>query len=92
MIKCECLTPKLHPVIQFHSIHITGRVCWYVLSFSDFIRFDYRGGILLDSRELSTKPQPGEAMWSSPLKPHTLRNLGQEYLRVIAVELKGDKS
>jgi mannose-6-phosphate isomerase-like protein (cupin superfamily) len=66
--------------------------CWpsvmYVLSFSDFIRYDDHGGILLDSRELSTKPRPGEAMWSAPLQPHTLRNIGSDDLHVISVELK----
>jgi len=70
--------------------------CWpsvmYVLSFSDFIRYDESGGVLVDSRNLSKKPAPGEAMWSPPLEPHTLHNIGTEDLRVISVELKSDPS
>jgi quercetin dioxygenase-like cupin family protein len=68
--------------------------CWpgvmYVLSFSDFVRYDEQGNVLLDSRQLAAKPQPGEAMWSPPLPPHSLKNVGSSDLRVITVELKGD--
>ncbi len=62
----------------------------YVMSFSDFVRYDADGNILLDSRTLDSKPKPGEAMWSPPLGPHTLENVGTGELRVITVELKGD--
>jgi predicted metal-dependent enzyme (double-stranded beta helix superfamily) len=61
----------------------------YVLSFSDFIRYDDQGRVLLDSQTLSSKPQLGEVMWSSPLEPHTLNNTGSADLQVISVELKG---
>lgn len=60
----------------------------YVMSFSDFIRYDEGGQVLLDSNTLSSKPHPGEVMWSSPLQPHTLKNTGSADLRVITVELK----
>ncbi len=60
----------------------------YVLSFSEFVRYDEQGKVLLDSRELSKKPQPGEAMWSAPLPPHSLKNVGPSDLRMITVELK----
>jgi hypothetical protein len=46
----------------------------YVMSFSDFIRCDHQGRILLDSQNLSSKPQPGEVMWSSPLETNSLKN------------------
>lgn len=60
----------------------------YVMSFSDFIRYDDKGGVLVDSRTLPSKPNAGEVMWSSPLEPHTLKNVGSTDLRVISVELK----
>jgi len=60
----------------------------YVMSFSDFVRYDDQGGVLLDSRTLSSKPNAGEVMWSPPLEPHTLKNIGSADLRVISVELK----
>ncbi len=59
----------------------------YVLSWSDFIRYDPQGNVLLDSRGM-TVPAPGEAIWSGPLPPHCVENIGDRPLHVIAVELK----
>ncbi|WP_348261921.1 hypothetical protein P8935_19220 [Telmatobacter sp. DSM 110680] len=65
--------------------------CWagtlYVLSWSDFVRRDGNGMVILDSRIMSAV-LPGTALWSAPLPPHTLENVGNAELRVIAVELK----
>jgi hypothetical protein len=60
----------------------------YVLSWSDFVRYDAEGKILLDSRTLGEKPKVGAALWSEPLAPHCAENVGERELRVIAVELK----
>jgi mannose-6-phosphate isomerase-like protein (cupin superfamily) len=57
-------------------------VCW-----SHFVRRDGEGAILADSR-LGEKPAEGIAVWSGPLAPHTLENVGESELRVISVELK----
>jgi hypothetical protein len=64
----------------------------YVLNFSDFIRYDEHGNVLLDSRSLPKKPEPRGALWSAPLPPHSLTNVGESDLRVISVELKEDVS
>jgi hypothetical protein len=60
----------------------------YVLSWSDFIRYDADGKALLDSRTLSSSPKEGTTLWSAALGPHSARNVGNQELRVIAVELK----
>lgn len=60
----------------------------YVMSYSDFVRYDEEGNVMLDSRTLEKKPQVGEAMWSPPLPLHSLENVGDKDLRVITVELK----
>ena len=60
----------------------------YLFSWSDFIRRDAEGAILLDSHNLLQQPQPGAAFWGSALAPHTLENVGRSDLRVITVELK----
>jgi len=60
----------------------------YVLSWSDFVRRDPGGAVLLDSRTLPARPSPGEALWAPPLVPHYVENIGDTELRVIAVELK----
>lgn len=59
----------------------------YILSWSDFVRRDAQGRVVVDSRLLGTRPQ-GNALWSGPLPPHTLENVGESELRAISVELK----
>lgn len=60
----------------------------YFVSWSDFIRYDAAGNVMADSRSLEKIPAPGTAMWSGPLLPHTLRNIGNNDLHVISVEIK----
>lgn len=59
----------------------------YIVSWSDCVRRDANGAITMDSRG-SAAPTPGIALWSDPLPPHTLENVGESELRVIAVEQK----
>ena len=60
----------------------------YFLSWSDFIRYDEVGNILVNSKALSLNYSPGTALWSTPLGPHSLKNTGANNLHVICVELK----
>ena len=60
----------------------------YVISTSDFVRYDPEGNVLLDSRTLPRRMSPGEVVWTGPLVPHSLHNIGESELRVIAVEIK----
>jgi len=59
----------------------------YLLSWSDFVRRDGEGNIVVDSRRISRTVQ-GSAVWSEPLAAHTLENVGEAELRVISVEVK----
>jgi hypothetical protein len=60
----------------------------YVLSWSDFIRYDDAGNIMFDSRSLPAPPAAGAALWSEPLTPHALKNIGDTNLHIISVEIK----
>jgi hypothetical protein len=60
----------------------------YVLSSADFVRRDGEGVVLLDTRSTGRPPEPSTALWSEPLPPHSLENVGDTELRVIMVELK----
>jgi quercetin dioxygenase-like cupin family protein len=60
----------------------------YVLSWSDFLRRDEAGNILIDSRTMNPRPAPGEALWLPPLMPHTIENIGDADLHIVAVEVK----
>lgn len=62
--------------------------CLYIISWSDFIRYDADGNILLDSKNLPGTLLPSSAVWSEPLGPHALKNTGDKNLHVIAVEIK----
>ena len=59
----------------------------YVLGWSDFVRMDGDGNVLVDSRTREA-PAPGQALWLPPLEPHCVENVGQGVLHIIAVELK----
>ena len=63
----------------------------YVLSWSDFVRYDPDGRVLLDSRTLATKPPAGSALWSGPIGPHSVENVGQRELHILAVEIKASQ-
>ena len=60
----------------------------YVLSWSDFLRYDAEGTIMVDSRNLPEVPAPSSAIWSAPLKPHALKNIGDKDIHIISVEIK----
>ena len=63
------------------------RTSLYIVSWSDFVRRDGAGATVGDSR-IAGKIPPESALWSGPLPPHTLENVGACELRAISVELK----
>ena len=66
---------------QWPSVH-------YVLSWSDFLRYDANDIVLFDSRSMAVKPEVGTALPGPPLPLHSLLNIGDADLHVISVELK----
>ena len=60
----------------------------YVLSWSDFVRYDPQGTVLVDSRTLAATPAVGTAIWADPIGPHYVENVGRAELRIVAVETK----
>jgi hypothetical protein len=62
----------------------------YIMSWSDFVRRDAQGKVVADSRAGGKLPE-ANALWSGPLAPHTLENVGASDLRVISVEVKQKK-
>jgi hypothetical protein len=60
----------------------------YVFSWSDFIRRDATGTVLVDSRLGGGADSPPTVMWSAALPPHSLENVGSTEIRLISVELK----
>lgn len=64
----------------------------HVLGWSDFVRRDADGNVLVDSRTLTAPPVAGATLWSPALGPHSAENVGDRELHVLAVELKGGGS
>ena len=60
----------------------------YVMSWSDFVRRDEAGKVMVDSRDWERTPRIGEALWLPPLPAHSIENVGTTDLHLIAVELK----
>ena len=59
-----------------------------VLSTTDFVRRDGHGATIFDTRAGGQQPGEGETLWSEPLPPHSIENVGAHELRVFMVELK----
>jgi hypothetical protein len=57
----------------------------HVLSWSDILRRDETGTVVLDSRGAAAPPS---IMWSAPLTAHTLENVGSAVIHIISIELK----
>jgi len=60
---------------------------YHVLSWSDFVRRDADGEVLVDTRQ-GTGGDPPTALWAAPLPPHSLENVGTEAIHLVSVELK----
>lgn len=60
----------------------------HVVSWSDFVRRDAAGGVLVDSRKAGLTAVPGAVLWGDPLGPHSLENVGTALLHILSVELK----
>ncbi len=60
----------------------------YLVSIADFVRRDGDGEVVVDSRALNLPNQRPLVLWSEPLAPHTLENVGDDLIHAIVVELK----
>ncbi len=60
----------------------------YILGTSNFVRKDASGEVIFDSRVASSSPETGTAVWSGPLEPHFVTNVGDSEIRVISVVIK----
>jgi hypothetical protein len=61
---------------------------YHVLSWSDFVRRDAEGEVLFDSRTQPPVPAVPFVLWSGPLPPHTVENVGPEAIHILSVEIK----
>ena len=66
--------------------------CWlcvyHIMSWSDFIRYDDRGNVMLDSHQVEALATPPQVLWSEALPPHALENIDPQEIYLVSVELK----
>ena len=60
----------------------------HLLSWSEIVRRDASGNVLMDSRTNSLKPLADAVTWSPSLALHTLENVGPTIFRAITTEIK----
>ncbi|RTL57573.1 MAG: hypothetical protein EKK37_16190 [Sphingobacteriales bacterium] len=60
----------------------------YILSWSNFIRYDAARNVMVDSKALGLNFSSGTALWTGALTPHSLKNVGDTDLHVLSVEIK----
>lgn len=78
-----CISPGETTPVHTHQWPST----LFILSFSHFVRYDSKGNIGMDSRNWAALPHAETALWSGPLAPHALQNVGERDLRIISVEV-----
>ena len=61
---------------------------YHVISWSAFVRRDDKGLVLLDTRAAGVAAAAGAVLWSEPLAPHSVENVGNELLHILSVEIK----
>lgn len=67
--------------------------CWpsilYVVACDHVVRRNADGEVLLDSRAGGgAAAEVGSAIWTGPMEPHTVENVGGSEIRLLNVELK----
>lgn len=60
----------------------------YVLSWSDFVRRDETGSVMVDTRLTAYAANPPQVLWGEPLPAHSLENVGASVLHIISIEQK----
>jgi hypothetical protein len=73
-------------VVPLHTHRYPGVA--YLISWSEFIRRDHDGNVLVDSRLMGNRPSIPGVQWLDPLPPHTVENVGQSDISILIVELK----
>jgi len=60
----------------------------YIISWSDFVRYDEHRNVIMDSSRMTNTPVPSTAVPAAPIPPHSMRNVGTRNIHVILTEFK----
>jgi hypothetical protein len=61
----------------------------FLSSWSEFVRRDPQGNVLLDTRTTAEASKLNTPIWLEPLPPHSVENVGGAEINNVQVEIKG---
>lgn len=73
-------------IVPVHTHRWPSVIC--MLTGTYFVRRDGQGNVELDTRKAGAPPKLPVTIWSGPLPPHSVENVGEEEIRLFSVELK----
>jgi hypothetical protein len=66
--------------------------CWpsvqLIVSWSDLVRRDHLGELMLDTRTVSESPKLNTPLWHPALPPHSVENVGVAEIHALQIEIK----
>jgi quercetin dioxygenase-like cupin family protein len=65
---------------------------YYITSWSQFLRTDDKGWVIVGSRKVESLAEPPTVLWSEALPPHALQNVGDADIRLVSVEPKASNT
>jgi len=77
-------------IVPLHTHRWPGVL--FITAWSDLLRRDGQGNVLLDTRQLPDKPCLNVPIWQEPLPPHTVENVGSAEFNAVQVEMKDDRA
>jgi hypothetical protein len=70
--------------------------CWpsvqLIVSWSDLVRRDHLGKVMLDTRTVSESPKLNTPLWHPALAPHSVENVGGAEIHALQIEIKSGPS
>jgi hypothetical protein len=79
-----CILPG--QIVPVHTHRWPGVL--FITAWSDLIRRDPEGNVLLDTRQVAEKPSLDLPLWQEPLPPHAVENVGGAEFNAVQVEMK----
>jgi hypothetical protein len=66
--------------------------CWpsvqLIVSWSNLVRRDHLGNVMLDTRTVSESPKLNTPLWHRALAPHSVENVGGAEIHALQIEIK----
>ena len=64
----------------------------FIVSWSDLVRRDHLGELMLDTRTVSESPKLNTPLWHPALPPHSVENVGGAEIHALQIEIKSGPS